>query len=475
MAGGGPDDGAQYSTKVGFIYIFNLIVGAGALNIPNAFSKSGLVAGTVLLFILCFTSYVCATFVSEAMGAANAMKLLAKAGSPATKRKEINSTETEDANEESPLLDKTESQSTDSLYEIHERTEMSTMAQMFYSPLGLKLFYLCIIIYLFGDLAIYAVAVPKAMTNVVCQDHDSNSTLSEDEDHCFGSFNRVRAYYLFLGIFACLTCPFAFFNVSKTKYLQMFTTLMRYTAFIMMIVLALVGIGKGDGISVDSLHFLDVKELPGLFGVSIYAFMCHHSLPGLVTPITNKKSLNWLFGVDFMTVMSFYLLLCYTAVFRYGDDIQDIYTSNFKTGTNAFFSYFLGLFPVFTLSSNFPIIAVTLVNNLRILLSDYARTPFINRIVFPLIALVPPLIIAFCTRNVSLLVAVTGSYPGLGIQYVIPTLLVMCARKKLFEMTGEYRNIHSSPFKHKAFVYFMLIFSFVCICLITFNHIYFGK
>ena len=49
--------------------------------------------------------------------------------------------------------------------------------------------------------------------------------------------------------------------------------------------------------------------------------------------------------------------------------LQDIYTLNFlldcKVCPSDFMRYFLALFPVLTLSSSFPIITVTLRNNLR--------------------------------------------------------------------------------------------------------------
>ena len=55
--------------------IFNLIVGAGALTIPAAFSKAGLYLGTVLVIFIAFLSYMCATFVLEIMACSNALIL----------------------------------------------------------------------------------------------------------------------------------------------------------------------------------------------------------------------------------------------------------------------------------------------------------------------------------------------------------------------------------------------------------------
>ena len=55
-----------------FIYIFNLIVGVGALSLPKAFSDVGIILGTILLIVLACMSYITSTFMIEAMATANA-------------------------------------------------------------------------------------------------------------------------------------------------------------------------------------------------------------------------------------------------------------------------------------------------------------------------------------------------------------------------------------------------------------------
>ena len=59
--------------QFGFVYIFNLIIGVGALSLPKAFSQAGVILGTLLLFMLAFMSYMTATFMIEAMAIANAL------------------------------------------------------------------------------------------------------------------------------------------------------------------------------------------------------------------------------------------------------------------------------------------------------------------------------------------------------------------------------------------------------------------
>jgi hypothetical protein len=63
-------------------------------------------------------------------------------------------------------------------------------------------------------------------------------------------------------------------------------------------------------------------------------------------------------------------------------------------------------------SANFPIIAITLRNNLKQLLTrkDKPFSPAFDRYFFPLIAIGPPIMVAFFTENVKFLVSFTGSY-----------------------------------------------------------------
>ncbi|KAM8716356.1 hypothetical protein ACLKA7_003264 [Drosophila subpalustris] len=64
----------SYSNLVGFIFIFNLIVGTGALTLPGVFARAGWALSLVVLLLLAIISYMTVTFVIEAMACANAIK-----------------------------------------------------------------------------------------------------------------------------------------------------------------------------------------------------------------------------------------------------------------------------------------------------------------------------------------------------------------------------------------------------------------
>ena len=244
-----------------------------------------------------------------------------------------------------------------------------------------------------------------------------------------------------------------------------------------MIVIAVIGIVIGSHRDEVNPVPADVTGIPALFGISIYSFMCHHSLPGMITPMTTKRHLFKLLLVDYILVLSIYLVVAYTAVFwlpRSGPfAIEQLYTLNFF-GKDSFIpiviAYYLILFPVFTLSTNFPIISVTLRETIKALFRSFRGGKkyhfLIERIVFPLVAIVPPFALAFATQNEELMVAITGSIPGVGVQYVIPVFLAVLARRTVQKELGVYRNKHKSIFNNIVCVVGVLVWSFVCVVLV---------
>ncbi|XP_073690804.1 transmembrane protein 104-like [Garra rufa] len=245
--------------------------------------------------------------------------------------------------------------------------------------------------------------------------------------------------------------------------------------FTMMIILALIRIGKGHGEGHPTVA--QISGVPNLFGVCVYSFMCQHSLPSLVTPISDKQRMSALVMADYILILCFYSLLSLTAIFCFDSSLlRDMYTLNFTDNCDVLsipvLRYFLGLFPVFTISTNFPIIAVTLRNNWKTLFHrDGGTYPWVvDRIVFPLITIVPPVIVAFCTHDLEALVGITGAYAGTGIQYIIPAFLVFFSRRHLEPVLGrDAVNKHRSPFHHTFWVWFVILWATFCLMFVTAN------
>lgn len=118
--------------------------------------------------------------------------------------------------------------------------------------------------------------------------------------------------------------------------------------------------------------------------------------------------------------------------------------------------------------------------------SERGLRAFVARHTFALVAIVPPLVVAFFTEDVSMLVGFTGAYAGLGIQWIVPTCLVFCLRRRLEAervramATGTIkrelleaqstRNPFASPFAHVAWLYVILACALASTAVITASH-----
>lgn len=291
------------------------------------------------------------------------------------------------------------------------------------------------------------------------------------------ALSRFDIYRLCLVAFITILGPFVFFNVQKTKYLQLVTVFFRWLAFSVMISIAIHRLFAQQNDHPVVPKRADFTGIPYLIGTCIYSFMCHHSLPSLLTPISNKRRLKSLVSMDYILICGFYLSLALTGIFAFSD-IKDLYTLNFvpNSDQDSIFlkgiEYFLALFPVFTLSTSFPIIAITLRSNLQTLFLDTTQMEsynfFLRRVFFPLLAIVPPIIVCFFTESVISLVGFTGCYAGTGIQYLIPIFLVFHARRVCDSMIGRgIVNEFRSPFKGNFWLLLIFSWTFGCLVLVT--------
>ncbi|KHJ98886.1 transmembrane amino acid transporter protein [Oesophagostomum dentatum] len=480
------DQSSGYSPTMGLLYIFNLIVGTGALALPKAFQTAGFALSLLVLLISSLVSYIAATFVVESLSVGNAVHV--------RKRRQ----EAEPASEYDDVVI---TESGPSSFEINERIEVSQMASMFLGRGGVIFSYLALDIYLFGDLAIYSTTVSKSMMNMICSTINTSTVLPSDPCHEGWPllFDRITVYRLCVIVFVAVCTPMVVIGITKTKYLQMATTLSRWSAFTLMIVLASSQmLTNGPAVIPPAAN---IHGFGSLFGVAVYAFMCHHSLPALVTPMSSKSGVYAKLFCIYLLVLCFYLTLSLTGSFAFAH-VQDVYTLNFLHDdlTSVFYficDHFLALFPVFTLTTNYPIVATTLINNIRVLrdliapseplaseeeslLEDEgerdrrarrsSRPLQVSDVVIPVFVIGLPTLISMVTDNVLLLATVTGSYPGVGVQFLIPCLLVLRARsyaksKLNFPVPKKF----ASPFQSSYWPYTIFLWAAFAIVMATIN------
>ncbi|XP_050309814.1 transmembrane protein 104 homolog [Anthonomus grandis grandis] len=454
----------QYPPWVGLIYIFNLIVGTGALTLPAAFADAGWLFSTIAVMVLCFVSFITITFVIESMACANATIQWRKIQEHKVDESEALLNTDSDG---STVLDNSRP-----CFNLNHKVELGEMASLYLSKSGHMLFFITLCIYLFGDLTIYVAASGKTLVNLSCTGTNSSENFTEPcwED---SEVTRMDMYRIYVVLFGLLVGPFTYFNVQKTKYLQFFTISIRWIAFTIMVTLACVRLINNGQQGHPSL--INVAEIPALAGSSVYSFMCHHSLPGLLAPISNKNRIIQKVSVDLVLICGFYLLLSLTGSFAF-KSIDVLYSLNFMPAHDSgtfmkTIGTFLAAFPLFPMTASFPIIAITMQGNLKHLCFEphtlERRGFLVRRLLFPSLAIFPPLITALSTHNLKGLIEITGSYVGVAVQYIIPALLVWNARKYCSKYLKCNVHRYSSPFRHFGWFLFVLLWSFLCIVFVT--------
>ena len=188
-----------------------------------------------------------------------------------------------------------------------------------------------------------------------------------------------------------------------------------------------------------------------------------------------------------MLILALYLLLSCVGAF-WLENPNPLFTLDFFTPWGlasskalSFFGYYLALFPVFTLSTNVPIISITLRENIKSLFRYVLKRwigdrefPFvIDRLFFPVLAILPPIAVAYATQQLKTLVSVTGSFPGIGVQYFIPLTLVFTARRALKRSFGVVKNPYQSPFPFKYwwFLVVVAVWGVISVMLVAINYI----
>ncbi|GBP38402.1 Transmembrane protein 104 homolog [Eumeta japonica] len=176
------DVGDQYSVWVGLVYIFNLIVGTGALTLPAVFARAGWALSTISLVFLAFMSFLNVTYVLETMACANAVLKWKRL--QVIKRGSVQEYDSDDdeiqphqnyGDSEQPLVGEAPSL----YYSLDKRVELGEMANLFLTGKGRTLFYCTLCVYLYGDLSIYAAAVAKSIMDVICvHNNDLNNSAS---------------------------------------------------------------------------------------------------------------------------------------------------------------------------------------------------------------------------------------------------------------------------------------------------------
>lgn len=457
-----------YSAAVCTVFAMNTLLGSGPLALPYGFWECGMFLATGFLLIFVVLAYATCTYLIESIVIANVLLKMRGDMGPVP----VFEVETKG--------DKKIYRATDpKVWDISRRIEYGQLAEVFFGPLGVKVTYLCLIVYTMGVLAVFSVAVPQALQTLLTHD-----------------VLGIRPYYIFLIAFCVCALPFCFGNFQGTRVLQIICLFLRVLVFACMLFATIYRMSTGQGLTLETevADGVQVTGLPWMMGNAICTFMFHHSVPGMVKPVAPQSSIKKaMFSAISLSLVG-YIILCTTAVFAFAQ-VKGLYTLNFIHFRFKEVAVFLQVYPTL-LVALFPIICITLRNNIlnavtlfrsttgeftglapqpvksakkkpalsvgdlddRLLpaggiaadgtvvpleaeagpLSPARAAPakaelpsFKKQAAYTVLAILPAVVIASLTDHIQGVRSVTGAFPGIMVMFLIPTALAYRARHAL--------------------------------------------
>ncbi|CAK4070739.1 unnamed protein product [Aphanomyces euteiches] len=426
------DSSPGYSPLVAYSFTVNYILGVGSLGVPYALYKAGIVFGSIMLIVVSFLSYMTVMWVSETT--ARARELDAK-------------------NSKTKLL-----------RDPFHFPEVTTLCYRFLGVVGASLYQICLLGLMCGGLLGYSQVFV-------------NSLVSQLPD--FQHSNGIVA-----AIFGLIVVPLSCVDLNEQIHVQVIMAIVRFVALTTMIVSATIAIFTGpndSGAAVKAAHapyastvpLIDLDSFGLLFSTAVFSQLFQHSVPGLLAPLARKDQAkaSAIFGSALGTTTLFYLALSLSCCYFFGPKISSSVNLNwaeFSWGFEGavplwakFLTLLVVLFPALDTLSVFPLIAITLGDNLAASLKGHCGWFKYKKVFCRLVASVPPLIVAVMVTDLSVTLKFSGIF-GIYVAFITPALLQLVSQRE-----DPRSNVYSGPFSSESFVYIVLVFGVVALIIAT--------
>lgn len=186
-------------------------------------------------------------------------------------------------------MNKKDTDQKSSHYYIREKVELGRMVERFCAP-WIKIFVMVVlVIYMYGAMCLkYASGAASFVTAI-------SYMIYNDPDEWKKEF-PFDPYYLGILIFGSLSLFFCFGNIENSKYLQLFTGVFR------LVVIVCLYSASSYYLITDGVHaspVFDWKEqlshIANVFGGTVFVFIFHHSISGIIFPIRPQKDIRPMF------------------------------------------------------------------------------------------------------------------------------------------------------------------------------------
>ena len=303
------------------------------------------------------------------------------------------------------------------------------------------------------------------------------------------------SYYIIVICFFFITITIALNNIKHLKKFSMFIMIMRFVIIFLIMGCCFYSMGKYGVAEFKDIPKFDLSNITVMIGNSLFVFMSHHSIPGMVENFTPQKRLIKLLIIGYIFSLIFIVLYSYIGLFAFSNP-------NYKCDKNSefpiaiqstFSSNFLGLPVVGYIINYYPILNVitsgmqliTLRNNILEAIAGCNRElsnklnfaekkglgALLKNFAFNTIVALPPITIGLLLQNIQSLMKYFSSILGFLLMLIVPLLVVNRYRNLFYKRKYEFSNLNRSFLTNKYGNIFVIFMSVVIFSLIIFGFV----
>ena len=345
----------------------------------------GLILGTIILSITCFISVIACTFIIEALALKNSILKRENAilnlaikdedneakkdeekndnnlnnSPPALLKDDINNNingeegERNTNDKKETLIKESEkveekgeesNEKNDSFY-IFKRFEISKLSKALPKP-GYFFVVITIICYLYIGVTSNGIIAGNNLKDIIGKTFDTDMP--------------EYSYYIIVLCLFVITIIIALNNIKHLKKFSMFIMVMRFVIIFLIMGCCFYSRAKFGIAKYKDIPKFDISNITVMIGNSLFVFMSHHSIPGMVENFTPQRRLIKLLIVGYIFSLLFIVLYSYIGVFAFGDpSLPCDKSSPFPIAIQSTFSSnFLGLAGVGYIINYYPILNV---------------------------------------------------------------------------------------------------------------------
>mmetsp|Transcript_5101 Transcript_5101/g.6254 ORF Transcript_5101/g.6254 Transcript_5101/m.6254 type:complete len:338 (+) Transcript_5101:52-1065(+) len=250
--------------------IVNLLLATGPFSYPYSFVRLGPILSGCIMVICCILAYISATFMVECIAMANSQ----------TEDRRRDSVFREEAYK-TPQIQRrttdTDAAHKESEYYIRQKLELGVIADRIakawvkYTIMGI------LIVYMYGAMCLKYVSGAQSLYQGIAFIATGN----------LGAYDHVSwAYPISILVFGALCIAFSFGDIENSKWLQIISAWSRIVVMMMMVFGSVYYIAS-KGTRTAPVWDWDTQKdsLATVFGNTVFVFIYHHSIPGIIYPI----------------------------------------------------------------------------------------------------------------------------------------------------------------------------------------------